>query len=65
MAVNSANLPKARPIEDFWAQLKLKVFGKQKLIKHVEARIRKCLKEMDQAKIKNTIENLIKRLDDI
>ena len=41
-ADNTANLPEARPIEDFWAQVKVKLYEN-----NWEVIIRKCLKELD------------------
>ena len=47
---NPANVPKARPIEDFWANLKAKVYEgdwKAKNLDQLKNRIRTCLRNMD------------------
>jgi hypothetical protein len=48
--VNPANVPKVRPIEDFWGNLKAKVYEgdcKAKNLKQLENKIRTCLSNMD------------------
>ena len=65
---NPANLPEARPIEDFWALVKNKVYGNNweaKNLEQLEVKIRKCLKEMDIATIQRTMGKVKKRLDKI
>jgi len=63
-----ANLPEARPIEDFWALVKNKVYVKNweaKNLEQLEVKIRKCLKEMDTGAIQRTMDSVKKRLDEI
>ena len=65
---NHANLPEVRPIEDFWAILKAKVYENNweaKTLHELEVRIKKCLKEVDQVTILKTFECVKKRLNDI
>ena len=65
---NPANLPEAQPIEDFWSQLKDKVYENNweaKTLQQLEVKIRKCLKEMDTATIQRTMDSVKKRLDEI
>ena len=65
---NPANLPEARPIEDFWALVKNKVYENNweaKNLEQLEFKTRKCLmKEMDII-IKRTMGSVKKRLDKI
>lgn len=65
---NPANLPEARPVEDFWAALKGMVYAKgwraetiQKLIN----RIKYCLKNLDPDLVQHLGEATKKRLDKI
>ena len=63
-----ANLPKARPIEDFWSQLKDKVYENNweaKTLRPLEVKIRKCLQGLDTATIQITMDSVKKRLDKI
>ena len=65
---NTTNLPEARPIEDFWALVKNKVYEnnwKAKHLEQLEVKIRKCLKEMDISTIQRTMSSVKKRLDKI
>ncbi len=55
--MNPANLPKARPIEDFWCSLKLEVYEK--------ARIKKCLRKIDVSVVQQYALSVPKRLDDV
>lgn len=67
-SVNPANLPKARPIEDFWANLKADVYKgdwKAKNLEELEKRIRQCLKEMSLARVQKHAASVTKRLDHI
>lgn len=67
-SINPANLPKARPIEDFWSNLKSKVYQgdwKAKNIDELKERIIKCLAEMDKKLIQSHTEDVRKRLDRI
>jgi hypothetical protein len=46
--MNPANLPKARPIEDFWGSLKLEVYENDWVAKDLDelkARIKQCLRK--------------------
>ena len=48
--MNPANVPKARPIEDFLANLKQKVYEKDwkaKKLSQLEQKIKSCLQKMD------------------
>lgn len=53
--INPANVPKARPIEDFWGNLKAKVYEgdwKAKSLEELKRRIEYCLKNLDQELVK-------------
>ena len=66
--MNPANVPKARPIEDFWGTLKQKVYKgnwSAKNIKSLKLRIAKCLKQMDLKLVQKHIETVKSRLDTI
>ena len=65
---NPANLSEVRPIEDFWSILKAKVYGNDweaKTLHQLEARIKKCLKGVDQVTLLKTFGCVKKRLNDI
>lgn len=65
---NPANLPKARPIEDFWGNLKRKVYEggwEAKTLKELENRISYCLKKIDLNDVLKHIESVPRRLDTI
>lgn len=65
---NPANLPKARPIEDFWGNLKRKVYEggwMATTLKELEDRIRLCLRKMNLSDVQAHIESVHKRLDTI
>ena len=50
--MNPANVPKARPIEDFWANLKAKVYEGDwtaKTLEDLKRRIKYCLSKMDMS----------------
>jgi len=64
--VNPANLPKARPIEDFWGILKQKVYENgwcAKTIDELESRIKYCLRKMDKKLVQDLALATHKRLD--
>ena len=66
--VNPANVPKARPIEDFWGCLKQKVYDRgwaAKSTLELEKRIRFCLKKIDQKFVQDLALTTRKRLDRI
>jgi hypothetical protein len=65
---NPANLPKARPIEDFWGNLKRLVYTKDwstSTLTQLENRIIACLKNMDLNVVQAHAESVGKRLDNI
>ncbi len=65
---NPANVPEARPIEDFWADLKREVYKKNwsaQNITKLKRRICYCLKKMDLKKIQERASEVHKRLDSI
>jgi hypothetical protein len=66
--MNPANLPKARPIEDFWGSLKLEVYENDWLAKDLDelkARIKQCLRKIDVSVVQQYALNVPKRLDDV
>ena len=67
-AVNPANLPKANPIEDFWTNLKAKVYEgdlKYKTLVELKKRIQQCLRKMNLKFVQNDAKGVKKRLDQI
>jgi len=65
---NPANLPKARPIEDFWGNLKMSVYANDwqaKNLGQLENRIRSCLKKTDLKLVQAHAEGVPRRLDQI
>ena len=55
-------------MEDFWSQLKDKVYENNweaKSLQQLEVKIIKCLKEMDTATIQRIIDSVKKRLHEI
>ena len=63
---NPANLPEARPIEDFWSILKGKVYedGWEATTLHqLRLRILKCLREISPASIQALMEGVKDRID--
>ena len=65
---NSANLPNSRPIEDFWGNLKRKVYEggwMPTTLKVLEDRIRLCLRKMNLSDVQAHTESVYKRLDTI
>jgi hypothetical protein len=66
--INPASVPKARPIEDFWGNLKNKVYENDwtaKSLDHLKQRIKSCLKNIDLTFVQNHIASIHKRLDSI
>jgi len=66
--INPANLPEARPIEDFWADLKRDVYSngwEAKNIQQLKARINNKLKNIDQNLVQSRALETPKRLDKI
>ncbi len=64
--MNPANVPKARPIEDFWGNLKAKVYEgdwKAKNLKQLENKIRTCLSNMDLKVVQDHAKTVRSRLD--
>jgi hypothetical protein len=67
-AMNPANVPEARPIEDYWAILKREVYmdgWTANNVDELESRIRHCLKKMDVKVVQNLVATTHKRLDEI
>lgn len=65
---NPANLPEARPVEDFWAALKGKVYAKGWHAENVQQlinRINYCVKTIDPAFVQHLGEATKKRIDAI
>ena len=65
---NPANVPKARPIEDFWANLKRIVYDKgwkAKNLKQLEKKIKLVMKNMDLSLVQSHCESVCRRLDTI
>ena len=65
---NPANVPEARPIEDFWADLKREVYKENwstNTIAQLKSRIRYCLRKIDLKKIQERASEVHKRLDSI
>ena len=63
---NPANLPEARPIENFWSILKGKVnenAWEASSLKQLRLKIKKCLSELDNTTIQGLIEGVKKKLD--
>ena len=66
--MNPANLPKANPIEDFWANLKAKVYEgdwKASTLDELKKRIQQCLRKMDLKCVQKHAKSVKKRLDQI
>lgn len=66
--MNPANVPKARPIEDFWANLKAEVYKgdwKATTLKELENRIKLCIRRMDLKFVQNHCESIKGRIDSI
>ncbi len=66
--MNPANVPEARPIEDYWAILKREVYmdgWTANNVDKLESRIRHCLKKMDVKVVQNLVATTHKRLDEI
>ena len=64
--LNPANLPKSRPIEDFWGNLKDKVYEGAwfaKSLPQLRNRIAACIKKIDLQFVQNHMVTVKKRLD--
>lgn len=65
---NPANFPKVRPIEDFWGDLKRKVYEggwEAKTLNQLENRIRLCLRNFDLSDVQKHIGSARSRLDTV
>lgn len=65
---NPANVPKARPIEDFWGNLKQKVYDKcwkAKNLKELENKIKLVMRNMDLNLVQRHCMSVRRRLDTI
>ena len=65
---NPANVPEARPIENFWANLKSEVYKggwQAKNLEELKERIQYCLRNMDKTFVQTHAEGVKKRLDQI
>ena len=65
---NPANVPKLRPIEDFWGNLKRIVYEggwEAKTLQQLENRIKSCLSKMDLSDVQAHIESVHKRIDTV
>ena len=65
---NPANLPECRPIEQFWANLKSKVYDgawKAKNTKELELRILYCLKNIDTSALTRLFDAMVRNLYDV
>lgn len=63
---NPTNLPECRPIEDFWSLIKGEVYKngwEAKDLKQLENKIKYCLKNFDNARIRDLILTIPRRLD--
>ena len=57
--LNPANVPKARPIEDFWGNLKQKVYEKDwraRNLQQLEQKIKPCLKKWTRSLSRDMLE---------
>lgn len=66
--MNPANVPKARPIEDFWALLKQKVYNdnwQATNIEQLKKRVTWCLSKLDSKLIQRLAQSTRKRLDTV
>jgi transposase len=66
--INPANVPKARPIEDFWANLKAKVYEGDwtaKTLEELKRRIKYCLGKMEMNAVQKLAGRVRNRLDQI
>ena len=65
-AINPANVPEARPIENFWANLKAKVYEgdwKAKNIDDLKKKIKACLRTFDKKFVQRHAEGVKCKLD--
>ena len=66
--MNPANLPEARPIEDFWAILKREEYmdgWTANNVDQLESRIKNCLRKIDVKVVQDLVATTHKRLDQI
>ena len=66
--MNPANLPEARPIEDFWAILKREEYmdgWTADNVDQLESRIKNCLRKIDVKVVQDLVATTHKRLDQI
>ena len=66
--MNPANLPEARPIEDFWAILKREEYmdgWTADIVDQLESRIKNCLRKIDVKVVQDLVATTHKRLDQI
>jgi hypothetical protein len=66
--INPANLPEVRPIEDFWAYLKRKVYAdnfQAKTVAELTVRIKSCLRKVDIPFVCNLAATAYKRLSKV
>lgn len=66
--INPANVPKARPIEDFWANLKFKVYEENweaSDLEQLKRKIKKCLTAVDPSVVQAHMSTVRSRLDKI
>jgi transposase len=64
--INPANVPEARPIEDFWAHLKRMVYEdgwEAQNVKQLEKKIRSCLGKFEVKAVQSLAASTIKRVD--
>ena len=64
--MNPPNIPEARPIEDFWKELKDAVYEKgweASDIKELRSRINYCMKKVDIKHVQQLALSTIKRID--
>ena len=65
---NPANVPECRPIEDFWSQLKAKVYENNwsaSDTNQLRSRIKKCLNEFDMKLVQDLLAGVKSRLDHV
>ena len=67
-SINPSNMPKVRPIEDFWGYLKAKVYEKNwsaKNIDQLKKKIMLCPLKMDNELVQRTASSVRRRLDTV
>jgi transposase len=65
---NPANVPELRPIEDFWSELKRRVYArnwKAKNIAQLRTRINYCIKNMDTKRVRKLGKRTFTRVDKV